>query len=30
LSLGQDESLISSGRLFYHNMRRGVMRNSPI
>ena len=30
LSLGQDESLISSGRLFYHNKERRVMRNSVI
>jgi len=30
LTLSQDESLISSGRLFYHNKERQVMRNSVI
>ncbi len=30
LSLIQDESLISGGRLFYHNKERRVMRNSVI
>jgi hypothetical protein len=30
MSLVQDKSLISSGRLFYHNKERRVMRNSVI